>query len=343
MSAQRTERLLNLVIALLATRRWLTKEQIRVAVPQYASSTSEESFNRMFERDKDDLRELGVPLETGSHDPLFEDEPGYRIDADAYALPPITFTPAELTVLALAANVWQQANLAGPAARGLVKLKALGVSVGDVGASLQTRVLTREPSFPALYAATRDRAPVSFGYLKQHETEPVTRRVEPWHIVNWHGRWYLHGYDRDRQDDRVFRLSRIAGRVRRIGEVGTVQVPDGIDSRTAVRSVWADGPARTAVLVVDPGRGVALRRRAGVGAEAAEIEVTFTDLDQLAGEVAELGPAAQVLAPQDLRAEVLRRLRAAAGRPDPQVAEQAAASAQPADGASPTAPGQAAR
>src|SRR5450631_2770343 len=105
MAPQRTERLLNLVIALLATRRWLTKEQIRRAVPQYADCDTGEAFDRMFERDKEDLRELGVPLVTGSEDALFDDEPGYRIDRAQYALPEIGFTAQELAVLGLASRV----------------------------------------------------------------------------------------------------------------------------------------------------------------------------------------------------------------------------------------------
>jgi HlyD family secretion protein len=113
MPVQRTERLLNLVISLLAATRFVSKEQIRAAVPQYADSVSEEAFERMFERDKDDLREMGIPLETGSNDPYFDDEIGYRIPKDAYALPEVTFDSEELAVLGLAARAWQQATLAG--------------------------------------------------------------------------------------------------------------------------------------------------------------------------------------------------------------------------------------
>src|ERR1700750_2524677 len=85
--AHRTERLLNLVICLLSTRSWLTKEQIRAAVPQYAECATSEAFDRMFERDKEDLRELGIPIVTGTHSAWFEDEQGYRIDRGAYARP----------------------------------------------------------------------------------------------------------------------------------------------------------------------------------------------------------------------------------------------------------------
>ena len=87
MAVPRTERLLNLVICLLAATRYVSKEQIRQAVPQYADCATDEAFERMFERDKDDLREMGIPLETGSNEVLFDDEIGYRIPKDAYALP----------------------------------------------------------------------------------------------------------------------------------------------------------------------------------------------------------------------------------------------------------------
>ena len=112
MSTAKTERLLNLVICLLSTRRPLTKAQIRQAVPQYAENTSTEAFERMFERDKDELRDLGIPLVTSFEDPLFEDEVGYRVDREAYALPEVSFEPDELAVLGLASRVWQQASLA---------------------------------------------------------------------------------------------------------------------------------------------------------------------------------------------------------------------------------------
>ena len=79
MVAAKTERLLNLVICLLYTRRPLTRAQIRTSVAAYAATTSDEAFERMFERDKEELRELGIPLVTEQIDTLFEDEPGYRI------------------------------------------------------------------------------------------------------------------------------------------------------------------------------------------------------------------------------------------------------------------------
>ena len=214
MAPQRTERLLNLVIALVATRRWLTKDQIRRAVPQYADCETMEAFDRMFERDKEDLRELGVPLVTGSESSLFDDEQGYRIDRDAYPLPEIAFTGQELAVLGLASRVWQQASLAGPAARAMTKLRALGVEVDTESlVGVEPRVRAAEPAFDPMYAATRDRAPVRFRYRKP-DGEITDRRVEPWALTSTGGHWYMVGRDIDRGAARAFRLSRVQGQVR---------------------------------------------------------------------------------------------------------------------------------
>lgn len=309
-AAQRTERLLNLVIALLSTRRWLTKDQIRQAVPQYASAGSREAFDRMFERDKEELRDLGVPLVTGSDDAWFEDEAGYRVDRDAWALPPIDVTPAELAVLGLASRVWQQASLAGPASRALVKLRALGVEPDDTSlVGVEPRVRTTEPAFGPLYAATRDRAPVAFRYRTGRTGEEARRRVEPWAITSCYGRWYLVGHDRDRAAPRVFRLDRVTSGVTRLAGEATVPVPPDFDARAMVQR-GADRPdTRVARVALTPRAGASLRLRAGADAAATEVLVPFADVDQLAEELAALGPDARVLDPDDVRDAVVARLR----------------------------------
>jgi predicted DNA-binding transcriptional regulator YafY len=320
MSPRRTERLLNLVIALLSTRRWLTKEQIRVAVPQYAESESTEAFDRMFERDKEELRELGVPLVTGTDSAWFEDEIGYRIDRDAYALPEIEFTPGELAVLGLASRVWQQASLAGPAARALVKLKALGVEPdADSLVGVEPRVRTSEPAFEPLYAAARDRAPVSFTYRKPG-SDASGRHVEPWLITSWHGRWYLVGHDRDRDDARVFRLSRIEGRVRRIGQPGEFTVPEDVDARAMVAGAAPDGPSAVARVWLRPGTCQGLRLRAGAPADADVVDVAYTDPQEMAETIAWHGSDAVALEPPEVVDLVVERLQGALAAHRPEVA-----------------------
>src|SRR5260370_10643678 len=124
MSKRKTERLLGLVVCLLSTRRYLTADQVREAVPGYPEQN--DLFKRMFERDKEDLRDLGVPLETGLNHP-FDEDPGYRISQQAYELPELRLEADEAAVLGLAARVWQRAELAGAAAGAPLEVRAGGL------------------------------------------------------------------------------------------------------------------------------------------------------------------------------------------------------------------------
>lgn len=308
MAARKSERLLNLLITLLVSRSYVTKERIRSVVEQYREA-GDEAFEKMFERDKEELRQLGVPLVTGTDSAWFEDELGYRIDREAYALAEIEFTPAELAVLGLASRVWQQASLAGPAARALVKLKALGVQPdADSLVGVEPRVRTSEPAFDPLYAAARDRTPVTFTYRKPGGEEGV-RTVEPWVITSWHGRWYLVGHDRDRDAARAFRLSRISGRVRRAGKAGSFTVPENLDARAMVSGMAVDTPTRTARVRVRPGTCQTLRLRAGADADAEVLDVPYSETTEVAEAVAWHGPDAVALDPPEVVERVVALLR----------------------------------
>ena len=164
MSAAKSERLLNLVILLLVARNYTTKDQIRALMEPYRES-NDEAFDRMFERDKDDLRALGIPLEVGYVDKFFEDEQGYRIKRDAFELPEIDFTADEVAVLGLAARVWRHAGLAAATSDALVKLKAAGLSFDrEQLDQVAPALAAEEPAFEAMWQATVHRTPVSFDY-----------------------------------------------------------------------------------------------------------------------------------------------------------------------------------
>jgi proteasome accessory factor B len=313
MSARKTERLLNLVICLLATRRYLSAEQIRRMVAGY-EDLGDDAFKRKFERDKEDLRDLGIPLETGT-DSSFDDEPGYRIRRDDYGLPAITFEPAELAALGVAARTWAQASLGGSASEALLKLRAAGVEMDDaVPAAIETRVATSEPTFDALREAATDRRRVRFDY----RSAGATRHVEPWGLVSWHGRWYLVGHDLDRADARVFRLSRIVGPAQAEGKPGSVQVPDGTDVRAIVLRIVEDPFRVSARVLVREGTAFGLRRRAtsvrprGDGWDLVELPVA--NAERLADEAAGYGADVVIVEPVEARQAVLARLRALVGR-----------------------------
>ena len=329
MSKRKTERLLGLVVCLLSTRRYLTAQQIRQAVPGYPDQ--DDLFKRMFERDKEDLRELGVPLETGVNHP-FDEEPGYRIRRQAYELPELRLEADEAAVLGLASRVWQHAALAGAAAGALLKLRAAGIdaagpdAAGGEGAGdrsvaygIEPRLGTPEPAFGPLWEAVRDRRPVTFSYRAAGRSEPQRRELEPWGVVNRKGRWYVAGRDRARDATRVFRLNRIAGPVKFCGPPGSVTVPDGADVREVV-SGW-DSPARehTALLRVRAGAGVGLRQHAvSVRADDSDqsgawdlVTTRFADVGSFAAYAAWFGPDAVVVDPPDLREAVIARLKGA--------------------------------
>ncbi|WP_084343608.1 helix-turn-helix transcriptional regulator [Piscicoccus intestinalis] len=330
-ASEKVERLLNLVICLLHTRRPLRKDQIRRAVPQY-DQEADEAFDRMFERDKDELRGLGIPLHSRV-DPVFEDDTGYFIDRREYALPQIEFTPGEVAALSLAARTWTHASLAGTGAEALRKLGASGVDLDAAAASpalgVEPRVRAVEPAFDAVHAAVVQTYPIAFDYRGGSAApgRPQRRHVQPWGIASWHGRWYLTGFDTDRQAQRVFRLGRIEGAVRREGRPGSYEVPADHDARATVRFSGRAGEADsggTARVSVRAGRAHALRRRAGAVPSAEpsrppearsweEIDVPYTDSQRLVDELCWYGPDVRVVGPPPIREAVLARLRAAAG------------------------------
>jgi proteasome accessory factor B len=313
---RKTERLLNLVILLLNTRRPVTAAQIRDIVPGYPDGG--EAFGRMFERDKAELRDLGIPVSVEGLS-SWDDEVGYLIRPGDYALPDIELAPDEAAALALAARVWQQASLAEAASGAMLKLRAAGVDTSDVSLTgVEAHVTATEPAFEPLWQAVCDRRAVTFDYQGAGATLLTQRHVEPWGVVSWHGRWYLAGQDRDRGEARVFRLDRVKGEVKSTGQPGEFAVPDNVDVRQLVAGTATQEPRRTARIRVRSGAGLGLRRRATVSVtgdgDHDVIDVGFVGAEALADEVAGYGADAVILEPADVREIVITRLRAAAGR-----------------------------
>ncbi|WP_018156107.1 helix-turn-helix transcriptional regulator [Demetria terragena] len=313
--ALKTERLLNLVICLLSTRRPLSKQDIRKAVPQYGDAASDESFDRMFERDKDELRDIGIPLRTEPLDAYFDDEPGYRIDQREYALPDIAFETDELAVLGLAARTWQQASLGGAAAQAMRKLRVHDVDreVGPV-VTLEPRVRTTEPAFEPIKDAALQRRMVAFSYRKGVDAPAQARRLQPWAVASWHGHWYVTGFDLDRDAPRVFRLSRVVGKVKVQGPAKAYDIPEGHDAMSMIATNDSGRSARTAVVRVRAGAGNTLRRRASevvaVDDDWDQLTLAHHDVERLVSEVCGFGPSAVAISPTELVEGVRARLAA---------------------------------
>jgi proteasome accessory factor B len=320
MPVQKSERLLNLLIMLLVQRRYVAKDRIREIL--YPGSGTE-AFEKMFERDKEELRSLGVPIEVGQQDVLFDDEPGYRIRPDEFALPDISLEADEASVLGVAAKVWEHARLAEATTHAVRKLTAAGVPVDESALDLvQPRLAADEPAFDVCWEATLERCPVAFEYRRA--AHPVaTRHLQPWGVVRSSGRWYVVGLDTDRGEERVFRLSRVEGTPRKDGPPGSFEVPPGTDVGAVAHRLAPAPLSEPAVVLVRRDAGHGLRRKASSvqpGVVGPDGEPGWDRLELLHGDVADevltYGPDAYVEGPAWLRDSVVTRLRAVIGSVD---------------------------
>ncbi|HEX5996652.1 MAG TPA: WYL domain-containing protein [Jiangellales bacterium] len=314
MNQAKSERLMNLVICLLVSRGYVPKSRIRQVVGGYGEQ-SPEAFERMFERDKEELRELGIPIETGSFDPFGDEEPGYRIRRQDFELPEINLEPDEAAVIGLAARVWQHASLAEATSRAVLKLRAAGVETDTSAlAAIEPRLAVEEPAFWPMWEAVRDRRPVTFAHRKNPTGPAMQRTLQPWSVLSWHGRWYVVGHDLDRDGPRLFRLSRIVGEVTPAGAAGSYEVPSADLVRAAAGALAPARQTASARIRVRQGSGNGLRRRAtGIRAEADgwdELSVPYSDGGVLAEELAGYGGDVVALEPEDVRKRVVERLRA---------------------------------
>ncbi|NYI41393.1 helix-turn-helix transcriptional regulator [Demequina lutea] len=318
MATDPAERLLNLIIALTHARVRMTRAQIRSSVVGYEPTESalgseearrkDAAFERMFERDKDELRRMGVPLQTVV-DPTHGDEIGYKIDASDAAMPAIDFSPAEAAALALAAEYWQGAMLGADAHQGLTKIASATQSVPRTPLTLGARTSAASDATAIVVDARARRMVVQFEYTSEG-SGTVTRTVEPWQVLLRGSAEYLYGLDRDRAEPRTFRLSRIHGTMRAVGPDGAYEIPrplPGFD--------WGASQAlRNATVGLRPETGHALRQRGtviGVDGDWDLVEVTYRYADALRDEVLGLGGMAKIIGPEDI-AEDVRRYAASA-------------------------------
>jgi proteasome accessory factor B len=311
MAAERTERLMNLVICLLHTRAYLTAERLREIIPGYAEAPSDDAFKRMFERDKEDLRDLGIPLEVGSLS-HFDDEQGYRIPRNDYALPEIRLEPDEAAAVALAARMWFSATRGAAATRAVRKLETAGVELVPLPEGLQPRLGAGASGLPTVHEALREAKRLKFDYRGANDAAAATRRVEPWGVVWWRGRWYLAGHDLDREAPRVFRLSRVVGEPAVEGKAGAVKVPEGIDLVALVATTDAPQSDAVARVKIRHERAMGLRRQTLDVAEDGDgwdvVTVPCPDPHRLAEQVLSYGGDAIILSPAEARDAIVTRL-----------------------------------
>jgi predicted DNA-binding transcriptional regulator YafY len=306
------ERLLNLVALLLETNRPLTFDQIRGTLEAYGQE-DKASAKRQFERDKDTLRQIGIPVETVPTD-AWEVEDGYRIPKERYELPDVSFAPEEVAALFVAAH-----GGGGEATRAFRKV-AMGAEGGLLAALEEgtetSGVDASGPRLPEVADAVSGRRRVRFRY------RPVTgeegeRDVDAWALLFRGGAWYLVGRDRDRAEPRSFRLSRISSDLRDAGR--GEPPPEGFRAADHLQAgPWGLGePQRTATVAFSPKvawwalaelpGARTLRTRPDGWTEA---EVPAAAGESFVSWVLSFGPDAEVLGPAEARHAVVADLEA---------------------------------
>jgi proteasome accessory factor B len=307
----KVDRLLNLVAALQASSIPLTADELRTRVPGY-EATNEESFRRTFERDKDDLREVGVPIETVMVEHLEQPRAAYRIRRDRYELPDPGLDPEELAALHLAATSVRLEGIdddeVGDALR-----KLGGVARAEATDTLGA--MEAPPQLPALFGAVLEHHPVTFTYGDDE------RHLQPHRLQYERGRWYVSGLDTDRDDLRSFRLDRISGDV---APGPTTFVPPGDLAGVRLRPWEFDGGAEvvTARVLLDPVvAGPVLAEDPGIEVEDDErpdgsvvVRLQVRNPIGLRSFVLSFLDRAELLDPPELRDDLVRHLRGIAAR-----------------------------
>ncbi len=310
------ERLLNLVALLLETRAPLTFEQIRETLEPYRQEKVD-SAKRMFERDKDLLRDYGVPLELVDVDAWGGDQ-GYVIPKDAYYLPEIAFTPEELGALLVAAQSGDENTAAERAVHKLLYGADGGVLAGLTGGPLASGSDARSELVLAVAAAAQRYGRISFGY-RTSQGKASEREVDAFAMVFRGGHWYLVGHDRDRDDVRAFRLSRFTSEPEDRGD-GT-SPPPGFSAADHVQAgPWDASAEERAVIALSPevawwaASSLTGATTIGAGEDGwVEVAVPLADEQALAGLILQFGDDAVAREPASLREAIVERLAAIRG------------------------------
>lgn len=308
--SRKSERLINLTIALLATKRYITKSEIFKSVEGYEGSA--ESKERMFERDKDDLRSLGIEIEVGSFDPLFNDEAGYRIKQESYQLDLGAITTLEVSLLSLAAKAWQGASLNDAAQRALVKLSSLGFPLDEANlpGSIPS-ISNSEFDITVVTRAIAERQVLEFLY-RGHDLSSESRRVVPIGLSTRSGFWYFTGVDQAVQEMRTFRFDRVLEGFNVHKGPKDFEIPEGFEAS----QVFEPDAASVAIIDIRKGKCISLRALAtstkSIG-EWDQIQIPILDVKTLSALVLWHGEDAYVHAPEELRIQIVESLKALVG------------------------------
>lgn len=302
MSAQKTERLINLTLAMLATKKYLTKSEIFNTVAGYTGTA--ETMERMFERDKDELRELGIEIEVGGLDPLFEDDQGYLIRSETFQLDSSAFENEELLYLTMAVNLWHDSALQANSKAALLKIQSLSGPIESNSVNLpMIRDAENSKTLATAFESVEKRYALNFQY------KGSDRNVQPYGLYIQDGFWYL--VANEANAIKSFKLQRIEGELKRVGKVSSFIKPTEFDLATFLaksRSVKKE----IAVLRVRKNQGHALRSKYAVTEiddEWDQMSVEYGFDQEIIQTILWYGSNVLVASPEKLRSDIKLRLK----------------------------------
>jgi proteasome accessory factor B len=317
----KVRRQFGLILTLISSRYGLTKDEILSSVEGYKSQfdlanteTKKESLYQVFERDKDEIRALGIVIDTFSVEEAWGDNQNtrYRIVEEDYDFPPdVTFSETEMALLRLAGEAWRDGSLSLDSRHALTKLRSLGIPVSEPLIGLAPRINAGGAVFEALKDIMDRNGFASFLYLKPGTTEPSLRNAAPLALVNRRGLWYVLAFDSNADAERTFLLSRIVNLPKRTG--AKVHEPRSADFAAQLEAELDAMDAQNVAKVwVEPESDAAVRLAVTYGALDSEnnLSVHFSDIDLLADELTEYGNTVRAIAPETLKRALTARFSA---------------------------------
>jgi proteasome accessory factor B len=312
---KKEDRLFSLILALLASRDGLTKNNIMSTVRGYSdiyAHDSNDALDKMFERDKQELRSMGVVIDTIE----LPEELGqthnirYSISHRNFDLPEdFAVSPQELTLLNIAAKAWAEGSLSSDSRHALTKLNSLGLSADTDLVGVAPRISTHDPAFEKITEALEHSQIVTFLYLKPGEEHSRMRTVAPLAVVQWNGFWHMLAFDVDAQAERTFLLSRMVTLPQKIPQK-THEHPEANYAQQLHDELVALQDTAQAVVNVTPDTDAWIRLKdKATDISGQNMTFSFTDLYLFAQEILPFGDHIQVLSPPELSNIVVESLR----------------------------------
>ena len=302
MSSQKTERLINLTLALLASKRYLSKAEILRNIPGYEGSP--ETKERMFERDKDDLRSLGIQIDVNNSDPLFEDEQGYLIKSESFQFAENEFTKEELLLLTMAANLWHDSAVEMDSQNALLKIQSLSGPVeNDMTTTPTLRITEDWQLLVSIFTAVQNKQILEFSYRGKK------RQVNPYGLYSSNGFWYLIAFEIN--VIKSFKLVRIEGEVDLIGEKDAFEKPDNFNVGNFLKEE-SNSVSLVSKLQVRKGAALSLRNKFSVkdlNSEWDLMDIPYTNEQELLEMVLWHGTDLKLIEPASLRQLLVANLK----------------------------------